>query len=512
MRILVVDDSVTLRSMIRATLEGAGYEVDEAEDGEVALRKLIANKQRYDLITLDIVMPKMDGFATCEKLLSPRYKGVCTTSQGAPIPIVFLTSNDALADRIKGFELGATNFVHKSFLEAELIPVVDRILRSEGFLKGLVALVVDDSKTYRQIIIDTLVPLGVEVDEAEDGDIAFAMIKENPSRYSLITTDKEMPYMDGLELTSKIRNDLGLHDIPVLVISSYDDATSKIALFKSGATDYITKPFIQEELLARIQVRLDSVSLNREFRKNVRLLKAANEDLRAESANRKTLVHILCHDMVTPFSSMLGALELMGMEGGELEEEITSALIDSARRGLAQINLVRQMQALDEKALTGNLTLISACEAFVEVEQALRHKLREKGVSLDVSVDDSLQVRVEPVSFVQSVLCNLISNAVKFSARGGRIWATARQDGGMVEIVLRDHGVGIPPKLLDQLFDITKKTSRKGTEGEMGTGFGMPLVQKFAKAYGGDIRVVSSEGPAEDTESGTTVILRLQPN
>ncbi len=509
MRILVVDDSVTLRSMIRATLESAGYEVDEAVDGEDALAKLITAQRHYDLITLDIVMPNMDGFATCEKLLSPKYKAVCTTSHGTPIPIVFLTATDALKDRIKGFELGATNFVHKSFIEAELIPVVDRILRSDETLKGLAALVVDDSKTYRKIIVETLTPLGVEVDEAEDGHIAFDMVQKNPSRYSLITTDQEMPTMDGLELTSKMRNELGLRDIPILIISSHDDALSKIALFKSGATDYITKPFIQEELLARIHVRLDSAFLTREFRKNVRLLQAANEDLRTESANRKTLVHILCHDMATPFASIISVLNMMNEEGCVLDEELLKALSESARGGLAQINLVRQMQALEEKALTGNLVLFPAGEAFSGVEQALRHKLREKGVSLDVSVDDSLKVRVEPVSFVQSVLCNLISNAIKFSVRGGHIWATARQDGGMVEIVLRDHGVGIPPKLLGQLFDITKKTSRKGTEGEVGTGFGMPLVKKFIEAYGGEIQVVSSEGPAEDTESGTTVILRL---
>jgi two-component system, sensor histidine kinase and response regulator len=512
MRILVVDDSRTMRALIRTALESAGYEVDEAVDGEDALAKLITAQRHYDLITLDIVMPNMDGFTTCEKLLSPKYKAVCTTSHGTPIPIVFLTAADALKDRIKGFELGATNFVHKSFIEAELTPVVDRILRSDDSLKGLAALVVDDSKTYRKIIVDTLTPLGVEVDEAEDGHIAFAMVQKNPSRYSLITTDQEMPTMDGLELTSKMRNELGLRDIPILIISSHDDALSKIALFKSGATDYITKPFIQEELLARIHVRLDSAFLTRELRKNVRLLKEANEQVRSESASRKTLVHILSHDMVTPFSSILDVLETMGVKANEMDEDITELLIDSAKRGLVQISLVKQMLALEEKALTGKLILFPVSRAFVEVEQTLGYMLREKEVHLDVSVEDSLEVRVEPVSFVQSVLCNLISNAVKFSPRGGRIWAAARKDGGMVEISLRDHGVGIPPKLLKQLFDITKDTSRKGTEGEMGTGFGMPLVQKFVKAYGGEIQVVSSEGPTVDTESGTTVILRIKLN
>jgi signal transduction histidine kinase len=108
------------------------------------------------------------------------------------------------------------------------------------------------------------------------------------------------------------------------------------------------------------------------------------------------------------------------------------------------------------------------------------------------------------------VLSNILSNAVKFSERGSRIavWTNSTDD--WVQLRIRDSGIGIPSHVLERIFDPSAQTSRPGTEGEDGTGFGMPLVKQFVESYGGWVSIKSREREESPTEHGTEVCLHLR--
>ncbi len=117
--LLVVDDEPAVRRVLSMRLQLAGYRVVCAEDGEEALEKFAA--EQPDLVVLDVMMPKLDGFAVCRRLRAE-----------SAVPIVFLSSLDAIAEKVAGLDLGADDYLSKPFSPKELEARINRILRRVG--------------------------------------------------------------------------------------------------------------------------------------------------------------------------------------------------------------------------------------------------------------------------------------------------------------------------------------------------------------------------------------------
>ncbi|MBS4034523.1 MAG: response regulator transcription factor [Ignavibacterium sp.] len=122
-KILICEDEPAMRMGLKDNLEFESYEVDSAEDGETGLNKILENQ--YDLIILDVMMPKMSGFDVCK---SARKKGITT-------PIILLTAKGEEIDKVLGLELGADDYVTKPFSLRELLARIKAILR-RGKLTG----------------------------------------------------------------------------------------------------------------------------------------------------------------------------------------------------------------------------------------------------------------------------------------------------------------------------------------------------------------------------------------
>jgi two-component system, sensor histidine kinase and response regulator len=129
---------------------------------------------------------------------------------------------------------------------------------------------------------------------------------------------------------------------------------------------------------------------------------------------------------------------------------------------------------------------------------------------LVIHVDSQTRVMVEKTSFINSVINNILTNAIKFSHPDSAIEINASIADKKVSVSFRDNGIGIPDGILKDLFDLDKATSRAGTQDESGTGWGMPLVKNFVEAYGGKITITSSEKDTGTRKRGTEVLLTLR--
>ena len=274
-RILVVDDSQLIRMQIREDLEEGGYEVIEAKNGLEAIIHA-ASPAPPDLITLDIEMPKMNGFETCRKLRDARYSRFIN-GEDHRVPIIFITGNDTIEDRKKGFEMGAVDFIAKPFQKGEILSVANKILNPPLIFMGIHALVADDNIVARKIASLCLSREGIEDHEAEDGKQACEIMHKAGAKMDIVITDLVMPNMDGMQLCRHIRQDLGRKNIPIIVLTATSDLSEILEVFKVGASDYLVKPFAKEELLARINVHIERNKVNRELRETIKLLKEANE-------------------------------------------------------------------------------------------------------------------------------------------------------------------------------------------------------------------------------------------
>lgn len=139
-RILVVDDEERIRRLLKMYLEKEGYTIDEAEDGEIALRKAVS--EDYDLILLDVMLPGIDGIEVCTRL-----------RQVKATPIIMLTAKGEEMNRVQGFEVGADDYVVKPFSPREVIYRVKAVLRRSS----ATAFLTNDPKTSNNIVFPHLV-------------------------------------------------------------------------------------------------------------------------------------------------------------------------------------------------------------------------------------------------------------------------------------------------------------------------------------------------------------------
>ncbi len=236
-RILIVDDSPTIRYGLKKNLAQIGAIVTEASDGDEGLS--IVNSQDFDLIITDIEMPRMNGFAFCSKLKSHLTKN--------SIPVIILSSKEREEDIELGFKVGAASYIMKSKAKTDLRACVKEILDKNLLLRGRKILVVDDSAAIRNLIGKALTKAGFNVLSAENGQKALELLGTYAP--DMILSDLHMPEIDGSGLCKRVHADKNLCQIPFIIMSLDGDRATMRRLFQYGASAYLVKPFNIDQLV-----------------------------------------------------------------------------------------------------------------------------------------------------------------------------------------------------------------------------------------------------------------------
>lgn len=492
MKILAVDDSAAVRKKIRIELEEGGYEVFEAVDGVDVFKVLLT--LRPDLITLDVDMPNMNGFDACRKLREDRYDRLFRDQKGRRIPIVFLTASDTLEGRARGFEAGATEFIVKPFDKGELLKAVNRILKADDLLHGLTAVVVDDSRIARNIVTDFLMILGVNVLEADNGVEAIRHIKANIATVDIVITDLEMPEMGGEELCRQIRKELLLRDLPVIVLTAMPERGTLLKLFDAGATDYLIKPFVQEELLARLKVHLDVRLLNMELQSRLDTLKKFDR-------MKDRFLAVCSHDLRSPLNGIISLTSLMQEEENLTDEnkEFLAMIVQSGEYLLSLIDNLLDIHRIASDDAEMDMKPISILDVAKTSIDALKFLAYPKNIEL--SVEDrsgGRKINGDTLSLTR-VVNNLLSNSIKFTPRGGKVSVRIEAvDESHISLTVSDTGVGISEKKLKKFLETKKLSSERGTEGESGTGLGLTIVREIADKHDAVFTLKSTVGAGSE--------------
>ncbi len=260
MQVLVLEQSAMIRRLISEELSAGGYTVLEAQN-TVEARRILLKETNIALMTLGTVLAGADGFEFLEEVNSAEFQALLRPLNNDCLSAVFVTANDNDADRLRGYHIGAADFIQKPWPKGQLLIHIDLALGRSVEMQGLCALVVDDSPTSRRFVHSCLSRLGVTVHEADDGETALEFLRKNT--VDLVLTDLNMARMGGDTLCLKIRRELDLPDLPVIFLSADQEKSTILTLFKIGATDCLCKPFIQEELMARLKVHFERAVLRR---------------------------------------------------------------------------------------------------------------------------------------------------------------------------------------------------------------------------------------------------------
>ncbi|MDH5681638.1 MAG: hybrid sensor histidine kinase/response regulator [Spirochaetota bacterium] len=354
-------------------------------------------------------------------------------------------------------------------------------------------LIVDDTPKNIQVLGSVLENEGYEVSLSTNGKMAIEAA--NKILPDLILLDVVMPEMDGYEACAKLKESSLTQSIPVIFLTARTEPDDIVKGFQSGGVDYITKPFNIPELLARVETQIR--------------LKNSLEKIESISREQQELLHILCHDLMNPIAYMLGSLDLLERNPEQFPQfagDMKSAMLNSKEI----IDLVRTLRAYEEKKLSFELEKLSLFDIISDSLLIVRDLLKRKKIQLLFDVQKDIIIWAERISLVNSVINNVLTNAIKFSFEQGQIEIKATENKDGTILIVEDQGIGMPATILNSLFDMSKPTNRAGTQGEQGTGFGMPLVKKFMDAYGGAIEIESNEKQEGKSWHGTRIILKFK--
>lgn len=222
--------------------------------------------------------------------------------------------------------------------------------------------------------------------------------------------------------------------------------------------------------------------------------KSEKEPTSREADFYNSLLRLVVHDISTPLSVSMVILKRLQKKFGEQDQNADIERLRKANSLIVEIlSQVRQFMSITSGKIEMSLVECDVRELLNSTLDLQEELFQKKDLKIEVVGHHAeVRVSVEPSIFKSVVLSNLINNAIKFSYVGGKIdiaYGLSTNEEAFVRIV--DHGVGIPTELLPRLFDPSFPTHRKGTHGEDGVGFGLPLVKLFIGHMKGNITVAS---------------------
>lgn len=388
-------------------------------------------------------------------------------------------------------------------------------------------LIVDDEKGMRDLLSFMLRTEGYHTVEAASGKEAIGHMTDEI--FEVVIADIMMPGMSGLELLRRVRE--RDNDAVVIVMTAYASLQTAIEAMKTGAYDYLIKPFNDVEKVINIVAR--AVERCRLARRNARLLKdlqAANyrlketvaesqertsqletayNELRKENLLKSQLMSNVSHQLRTPLALVKGYVALMmdHLLGGVTEEQV-AALEKVSERTDSLIQVIDDlffMQDIENGNACLCLETVSLTELVRRVCRRMQPRVQHKAITLQVTTEGKRGAEIPIIQGdrlrLEQAFTHLLDNAIKFGVPGSRISVKLRVRDQHLHLSVHNQGQSIPPERLTRAFDSFYQIKSGLQAGDLG--LGLSLVKHIAEIHGGDVTIAS------DSRAGTTVCLIL---
>ncbi len=347
-------------------------------------------------------------------------------------------------------------------------------------------LLVDDNLQNLKVLGNMLQETGYHLRFAKNGIQALEAVRKK--KPDLILLDIMMPDLDGFEVCRQLKQNLQTHDIPIIFLTARVEQEDIIKGFELGAVDYVTKPFNHKELISRVRTHIE--------------LKAAREalvlkieELQQANITKEKLLSIISHDLVNLFNSLMN-FSLLLTESEELSVEQQNKYLlmisQSSNQGYHLLkNLLDWLRNQTGKiqVIPVSVNLKWLIERNIEF---LSSQAKNKNITLCSTVESATTVFADQ-NMLDTIIRNLLANAIKFTPNFGKVEITSQQQASMMELSVLDTGMGIKPEDIQRIFQGRYYTTT-GTGNEKGTGIGLNLCKEFVEKNGGDIGVESEIG------------------
>jgi two-component system, sensor histidine kinase and response regulator len=373
-------------------------------------------------------------------------------------------------------------------------------------------LVVDDSLVNLAVLDEILDRQEFNVLMANNGEKALAIAKQSHPRPSLVLLDIVMPGWDGYETCRRFKEDPELAKIPILFLSGLGETENKVRALKAGGVDYVSKPFQEEELLARVRTHVELGHLREGLEEEVaaktakiqsllQALQVSYQKAQEASVLKTQFLRNISHEFRTPMNIILGTMDEL-VEDTELDEEqqdMAKSVLNAGRQLLDILtNMLNFSQQFDGEMEQESVDF-DLHELLADVVNAFSATVVAKKLTLDKDIDADVPPRLHGnQKCLVEILNKLLDNAIKYTESGG-ITIKIRPEQTLsnkfrcrFEII--DTGIGIAEEKRGYLFEAFSQVDGSSTRIYGGLGMGLALSKLYVESMGGEIGLQSVPG------------------
>lgn len=509
--ILLVDDSKGVLNILEKHITSVlDVNILKAASFKDAL-KFILKKETIHIAILDLHLPDAQNGEMVDYAIEKK------------IPSIVLTSTSDAELREVILKKDIIDYIIKDSLNSvkNVVNLIERTLKNYDTN----VLVVEDSPSQLALAIKQLTDIKLNVTSAVNGQEALDLINKGDKKYSLVLTDYNMPIMDGMELTFKLRDRYKKNELAIIVFSSSDNDKIATDFLKIGVNDFINKPYTKLELKTRVNSTLDLIDYFEQVQDQTKKLEEYNITLETKvkeevKKNIQKELQLFEQSKLASMGSMIGNITHQWRQPLTHISVIASGIILEKNLNVLDINnivkpmedIIGKTQYLSEVIHTFRSFLMENKEVKEVILQdridisldILKVVLTDNNIELKNSIDYLIPIKTTMVvGELSEVIINIINNASDIlrekKVEDAWIKLELLQEDKRATITIEDNGGGVPQDILPNIFDEYFSTKPK----DIGTGLGLYMSHKIVED--------SLKGKlfAKNTENGAKFFIEL---
>jgi two-component system phosphate regulon sensor histidine kinase PhoR len=476
--ILVIDDEQIMRDGCSRILSKDGWSVICAENGGQGLEEMKGHPENIDVILLDLMMPGMSGMEVLDHI----------RAFDLNLLVIVITGYATVESAVEAMKKGAYDFIPKPFTPDQLRIVVRRALERRTLQKEAEFLRKEREKSLRDIAtekskIKTIINCmgdGVLVCDRDScivlSNPAASRMLKAPETYLLGNTLNQCNLPQDLSHT--IEESLQTKDM------SYTSVSQELSVGEPG------------EIFLRAHTAPVRNDLG-EIMGSVTVLQDISH-LKELDKMKSEFIAMVTHELRAPIAAVEQQLTvILNKMAGEVTEKQEQLLSRAKERTKGLLDLIKDLLDLS-KIEAGKMVQykepLSLQEVIQRVVDLMRVEAENKKIDLQFSAPPKISLIHADRNSMEGIFTNLISNAIKYTPEGGKVWVHLGDEGGFVKANVSDTGIGIKREDLPRIFDRFYRVKTAETRQIVGTGLGLSIVQSIVDAHLGSITVESKEG------------------
>lgn len=351
-------------------------------------------------------------------------------------------------------------------------------------------MIVDDEPENLNVLGEMLLGVGLSVRALPGGALALAAARDELP--DIVLLDIRMPGMDGYEVCRRFKDDEHLREVPIIFLSAFAEASDKLRAFEAGGVDYVTKPFVEIEVLARIRIHLQlrrhQLQLEELVAQRVLELAEALRRLRIWDDAKSQWLNVLSHEMRTPLNGVFGIAELLFIDlPAESASHDLRAEFDSARGRVEKLmDDAITLARIDVAATDFTLSSVSL-KLWLQYasDEVARQQLTPR-IQVSLAAVEHVTVLVEPALFIRA-LSDLLLTASHCVGPDEAITLEAQVVGEQAVVRVLTHGKSLPAAALETFFEVGGQ--RELLKGGGDSGLGAALASRIIRLFNGSVTV-----------------------